>query len=271
SQIAAAAVDKYLYPAQPYLFRWFLSGRAAATAQMAYVERQMRAKNMTHPRIAVIRYDSTGTAAWFEAVSDALKEKGWTPVEVQVFPATATDVTPAASAVAASRPDFVLSALTDTQAPLVVAGIRQRGSQAPIVNYVGSAESMLQRVRDPNLLVIREWTVPTDPTVPALKEMLKDAQEAGVDKDITVNLTATAGYVMGMVLEAAAKRCGWPCDPVKYRDALESIDSLDTKGLSGGPVGVSKDDHLYPNYATLYRWDDQKGHSVPEGDPIAVQ
>ena len=43
------------------------------------------------------------------------------------------------------------------------------------------------------------------------------------------------GWVSAMVLEAALKKCGWPCPKDKLATAMAAV-SVDTKGLRGGPI-----------------------------------
>ena len=58
-----------------------------------------------------------------------------------------------------------------------------------------------------------------------------------------------------MVLEAALKGAGWPADAAKIAAAMENL-KVDTKGLRGGPIEWSKDNHFRTRqYYRVYRWD----------------
>ena len=70
----------------------------------------------------------------------------------------------------------------------------------------------------------------------------------------------------GLVLEATLKAAGWPADSGKLRAALESV-KVDTKGLRGGPIEWSKDNHFRTRqYYRVYRWDAAKSGIVQAKD-----
>ena len=53
----------------------------------------------------------------------------------------------------------------------------------------------------------------------------------------------TEGWIGGMAIEAALKGAGWPADAAKVRAAMENL-KIDTKGLRGGPIEWTKDNHF---------------------------
>ena len=68
----------------------------------------------------------------------------------------------------------------------------------------------------------------------------------------------TEGWVGGLVLEAVLKSAGWPANAAKIRAAMENL-KVDTKGLRGGPIEWSKDNHFRTQqYYRVYRWDPAK-------------
>jgi len=73
------------------------------------------------------------------------------------------------------------------------------------------------------------------------------------------------GWVSAMVLEAGLKKCGWPCPKDKLATALASV-SVDTRGLRGGPIEWSADNHYRKStYYKVYRWDPAKNAIAPVG------
>ena len=65
-----------------------------------------------------------------------------------------------------------------------------------------------------------------------------------------------------MVVEAALKATGWPATPEKLAAAMSTL-KVDTKGLRGGPIEWTKDNHFRTQqYYRVYRWD---------GDTSAIQ
>jgi len=73
------------------------------------------------------------------------------------------------------------------------------------------------------------------------------------------------GWVSAMVLEAGLKKCGWPCPKDKLATALASV-SVDTRGLRGGPIEWTADNHYRKStYYKVYRWDPAKNAIAPVG------
>jgi ABC-type branched-subunit amino acid transport system substrate-binding protein len=74
------------------------------------------------------------------------------------------------------------------------------------------------------------------------------------------------GWIAGMVIEAALKSAGWPADAAKVRAALETV-KVDTKGLRGGPLEWTKENHFRTRqYYRVYRWDAGKSSIVQAKD-----
>jgi hypothetical protein len=68
----------------------------------------------------------------------------------------------------------------------------------------------------------------------------------------------TEGWIGGMAIEAALKGAGWPADPAKVRAEMENL-KIDTKGLRGGPIEWTKDNHFRTRlYYRVYKWDGDK-------------
>ncbi|HEU5194518.1 MAG TPA: ABC transporter substrate-binding protein [Methylomirabilota bacterium] len=73
------------------------------------------------------------------------------------------------------------------------------------------------------------------------------------------------GWVSAMVLETALRKCGWPCSREKLAQAMASV-SVDTKGLRGGPVEWTADNHYRKStWYKVYHWDAAKNAIVPVG------
>jgi branched-chain amino acid transport system substrate-binding protein len=73
------------------------------------------------------------------------------------------------------------------------------------------------------------------------------------------------GWVSAMVLETALRKCGWPCSREKLAQAMASV-SVDTKGLRGGPVEWTADNHYRKStWYKVYHWDAAKSAIVPVG------
>jgi branched-chain amino acid transport system substrate-binding protein len=255
--IAAGAVDDFVYPPQPFLYRYLMSAKMAADGALRFALEQLGEEEA---RIGVMRYDSAGTDAWAEAMHEGIGQSGLElTVEEQRFPANATDLTPAASAVAASNPNFLLTVMTDAQAPLGVEALRNRGYTGPIVNWVGISENTLLAVNDPDFYVIRD-TVP--PQLEDAAFIMEAAQAAGRADKVNHDF-ATNGWLAAKATAEALEKCGYPCDGAGFNDALVAADETDTEGAAGPGWGVSDESHLFSSTVSLW-------HLQNAGDKASV-
>jgi len=70
------------------------------------------------------------------------------------------------------------------------------------------------------------------------------------------------GWIAGMVVEAALKAAGWPASADKLAAAMANL-TVDTKGLRGGPIAWTKDNHFRTRqYYRVYAWDEAKSAIV---------
>jgi hypothetical protein len=72
----------------------------------------------------------------------------------------------------------------------------------------------------------------------------------------------TEGWIGGLVIEAALKQTSPPATAAAVTTALENL-KIDVKGLRGGPIEWTKDNHyrLRQSYR-IYKWDAAKGQAV---------
>jgi ABC-type branched-subunit amino acid transport system substrate-binding protein len=259
--IAAGAVDSLVYPPQPFLYRYLMSSTQAAEGSLQFALDKV---DGDRPRISFLRYDSAGTDAYAEALIEALERKGMSLAgDQQRFPAAATDLTPAASAIAAQNPDVVLSIMTDAQAPLGVEGLRNRGYRGPIINWVGISEKTLQAVNDPDFYVMRD-TVPSELEDSSyIRDLAAKIGKADrINHDFVVN-----GYLSALATTKALEKCGYPCSGPDLDVALRDLGQLDTKGAAGPGWGVSDDSHLFTSTVSIWHLENRGDTtSVMDGD-----
>jgi hypothetical protein len=137
--------------------------------------------------------------------------------------------------------------------------LRRLGWQGDYITWSHiEAEAELARIKDPRLYVIGANSLFQD-GLPVHKE-IRDAVAKGNVRHPAEQLTE--GWIGGLVLEAALKGAGWPADPGKIRAAMENV-KVDTKGLRGGAIEWSKDNHFRARqFYRVYRWDTGKSAIV---------
>jgi branched-chain amino acid transport system substrate-binding protein len=74
------------------------------------------------------------------------------------------------------------------------------------------------------------------------------------------------GWSAALALEQGLRQCGWPCGPRELQAAFNQL-NVDMKGLRGGPLTFSPDNHYRPKtYYKVYRWDNQQSRIVTARD-----
>jgi ABC-type branched-subunit amino acid transport system substrate-binding protein len=129
-------------------------------------------------------------------------------------------------------------------------------------NYLATASPTAEadtiKFAQGNFYVMPSYSFAVD-NLPVFKEIADAAKkhQAGYSVD-----ALSLGWVGGMVIEAALRRCGWPCDTQKMQQAMENI-RVDTQGLYGGEVDWSASNHMRSAaYYKLYRWDPAQNRLV---------
>ncbi len=80
----------------------------------------------------------------------------------------------------------------------------------------------------------------------------------------------TEGFIAGLVLEAALKNTPWPATPAKVLAAMNNL-KVDLKGLRGGPLEWTKDNHFRTTqYYRVWRWDPASSRSSRVQDWTAI-
>ncbi len=196
------------------------------------------------------------------------KTMGMSTVDKEVIPPPTADYTPFATKLKDADANWVFS-----WAPWVteVKTFEALRRLAWPDNYIGwshiEAEGELARLKDPKLYVIGANSFFQD-RLPVHKEIADAVKQASVRYPAE---QMTEGWIGGLVLEAALKKAGWPVDAGKVRTALEGV-SVDTKGLRGGPLEWSKENHFRARqYYRVYRWDEAKAAIVQAKDWTAYE
>jgi branched-chain amino acid transport system substrate-binding protein len=191
------------------------------------------------------------------------KTMGITPVDKEVIPPPTADYTPFATKLKDANANWVFSWAPWVTEVKTFEALRRLGWQDDYVTWAHiEAEAELARIKDPRLFVIGANSLFQD-NLPVHKEIVDEAKKANARYPAQ---QLTEGWVGGIVLEAALKGAGWPTDAAKIRDAMEKV-KVDTKGLRGGPIEWSKDNHFRARqYYRVYRWDAGKSAVVQAKD-----
>jgi ABC-type branched-subunit amino acid transport system substrate-binding protein len=116
------------------------------------------------------------------------------------------------------------------------------------------AEAELARLKDEKFYTMNSNAMFQD-GLPIQKEIEAAAKKAGSKYPAQ---TMTEGWIAGMAIEAALKKAGGSTDRSKLRAAMETL-KIDTKGLRGGPIEWTTDNHFRTKlYYRVYKWSGDK-------------
>jgi len=194
------------------------------------------------------------------------KTMGMTPVDKEVIPPPTADYTPFATKLKDADPNWIFSWAPWVTQVKTFEALRRLGWQS---DYIGwghiEAEAELARLKDGRFYVIGANSLFQD-GLPIHKQIADEAKRANVRYPAE---QLTEGWIGGLLLEAALQGAGASADAGKIRAAMETV-KVDTKGLRGGPIEWSKDNHFRTRqYYRVYRWDPAKSAIVVAKDWVA--
>ena len=184
---------------------------------------------------------------------------GMTVVGKEVIPPPTPDYTPFATKLMESGANWVFSWAPWVTQVRTLEALRRLGWQGEYVAWAHiEAEGELARLKDGKFYVIGANALFQD-ELPIHKEMAAAAQQAGVQYPPQ---QMAEGWIAGMVIEAALKATGWPASADKLAAAMSDL-KVDTRGLRGGPIEWTKDNHFRTRqYYRVYAWDTAKNAIV---------
>jgi ABC-type branched-subunit amino acid transport system substrate-binding protein len=183
------------------------------------------------------------------------KKVGMNPVDEEVIPPPTADYTPFATKLKDAGPNWVYSWAPWVTQVRTLEALRKLGWQDDYIAWGHlEAEAELARLKDAKFYTVNSNSLFQD-ALPIHKEIDEAAKKAGSKYP---GSTMTEGWIGGMAIEAALKAGGWPADRAKLRAAMESL-KIDTKGLRGGPIVWTKENHFRTTlYYRVYKWDGSK-------------
>ena len=195
---------------------------------------------------------SRGEIAFAESQAPAL---GMTVVDKEIIPPPTADYTPYATKIKEAGANWVFSWAPWVTQVRTFEALRRLGWSGDYITWAHlEAENELQRIKDPKLYVIGAHALFED-ALPIQKEIVDAAKQAGSKYPPD---EMTEGWIAGMVIEAALKGAGADATPAKVQASMQNL-KVDLKGLRGGPIEWTKDNHFRTRqYYRVYRWDGAK-------------
>ena len=208
---------------------------------------------------------SRGEIDFAESQTAAL---GMTAVDKEIIPPPTADYTPFATKMKEANPNWVFSWAPWVTQVRTFEALRRLGWNGDYVTWAHlEAEGELKRIKDDRLFVIGANAL-FDDNLPVQKEIADAAKQANAKYPPE---QMTEGWIAGMVIEAALKAAGWPATPAKIQASMANL-KVDLKGLRGGPIEWTKDNHFRTKqYYRVYKWDGSKVALVKNWFPYDVK
>jgi branched-chain amino acid transport system substrate-binding protein len=182
-------------------------------------------------------------------------ELGMTALAIEVIPPSTADYTPFATKLKDAGANWVFSWAPWVTQVRTFEALRRLDWKGDYIAWSHlEAEGELKRIKDSRLYVVGANALFED-KLPIQKEIADAAQKAGGKYPPE---QMTEGWIAGMVIEAALKGAGWPATPAKIQASMQNL-KVDLKGLRGGPIEWTKDNHFRTKqYYRVYKWDGSK-------------
>jgi branched-chain amino acid transport system substrate-binding protein len=179
-------------------------------------------------------------------------EVGMTALGIQVVPPPTPDYTPFATNLKDSGANWVFSWAPWVTQVRTFEALRRLGWDGDYVTWAHlEAEGELKRIKDGKLYVIGANAMFED-DLPIQKEIAEAVKKAGSKYPPE---QMAEGWIAGMVIEAALRGAKQPVTAATLRDSMENL-KVDTKGLRGGPIEWTKDNHFRTKqFYRVYKWD----------------
>jgi ABC-type branched-subunit amino acid transport system substrate-binding protein len=195
-------------------------------------------------------------------------ELGMTALAIEVIPPPTADYTPFATKLKDAGANWVFSWAPWVTQVRTFEALRRLDWKGDYIAWSHlEAEGELKRIKDSRLYVVGANALFVD-NLPIQKEIAEAAQKAGGKYPPE---QMTEGWIAGMVIEAALKGAGWPATAAKIQASMQNL-KVDLKGLRGGPIEWTKDNHFRTKqYYRVYKWDGSKVALVKNWYPYDVK
>ncbi|MGD9768622.1 MAG: ABC transporter substrate-binding protein [Pseudolabrys sp.] len=180
---------------------------------------------------------------------------GMTAVDKEIIPPPTADYTPFATKIKDAGANWVFSWAPWVTQVRTFEALRRLGWTGDYVTWAHlEAEGELKRIKDSKLFVVGANALFED-NLPVQKEIAAAVKEAGGKYPAE---QMTEGWIAGMVIEAAIKGAGKDANAAKIQASMQNL-KVDLKGLRGGPIEWTKDNHFRTKqFYRVYRWDGSK-------------
>ena len=265
--LGSAVCPAEVYPPKPDPYLFCTSFNLLGEDSKAIVHFLTELSGGTKAKVGLLAMDIPISRLGVDMIEKLARQVGFEVVGNIAVPPTVADFTPFATRYKDAGATWITHWAPFTVGVGMFSSLNKLGWAG---NYLAvaspTAEADTVKFAQPNFYVAPSYTFAVE-GLPVFKEIDAAAKKYRA----TYSADAVSlGWVGGMVVEAALRRCGWPCDAEKLRASMEGI-RVDTQGLYGGPVDWSTGNHVRSaTYYKVYRWDAGQGRLVKVKDWFRV-
>lgn len=212
-------------------------------------------------------FESPGGFVACDAAIAAAKEAGFTSAEKVMFPVALRDFRPVAEKITAMNPDVLLTIFGRGRTLTFFPAVADAGFKGRILSMeAGTGDDELRAAAKSaqgiDVYSYARYVSGGQGAGPQVTALENAAKKGGVPEVLAFH---SGGWVLGMTVADALKRCEEPCTSERLNVALSNT-NIDTGGLTREPIVFTPKDHYGPTAYELYRYDRATDKVVSTGD-----
>jgi ABC-type branched-subunit amino acid transport system substrate-binding protein len=227
----------------------FLSGTANTAMATAQINYALQLK--PNAKVVLVPTNNPYGQEWAPFATKLAQSKGASILATEFVPLTGVDMSAAVNSVVNSKPDVIVTVLSDPQMVSFGQGLAQRGLQTtPVVNYNGgNAKATFQTLNNPNFYAMRIFPFPEDQSTDGMKQAVAAFGATSTDPGIPFILE---GYFAAHILVTGLTKCGDGCTREKLASTLDTL-TVPMNGLAPDPFSFASNNHLGLNKVGVYQ------------------
>jgi len=265
--LGSAVCPPDVYPPKPEPQQFCTSFNVVGEDSKAIVQVIKELSGGTTAKLGLLGVDIPISHLGVGLIEKVAKQTGFNVVEKIIVPPTAADFTPYATRFKDAGAAWITHWGPMNFGVSLFSSLTRLGWTGNYLSITGPTVEMdTVKFAQDNFYVLPTFTFSVE-GLPVFKEIGEAAKKYGATYPAD---TLSLGWVGGMVLEDALKRCGWPCSAEKLQTSMEGV-RVDTQGIYGGPIDWSPTNHIRSAvYYKVYHWDSAQKRVVRVRDWLRI-
>jgi branched-chain amino acid transport system substrate-binding protein len=222
-----------------------------------YILFTLKAKN---PRIAFFYQDDEFGKDGYRGFKAAVKKYNLNVVATEKYTRSAIDISSQVLNIKRANPDFLIITAIPSHSIMLLKEAKKQGLKVPVFSCANARlEAVIKVAGDAseNYYCAEYIALPNETNIPGMAKLIEVRNKKNPKSTVPPKYYILS-YVNALILDEGLKRAGKDLTREKLRNALESIQGLDTKGLTG-PISFSPTDHCPLTSMRVVKANPQKG------------